>query len=110
MNSIMEKINTFIQNTIAELNVIFDLRALSILITTPIYYEGFKNLIKRGCKIRCITGITPDNIGYCKEILKLVTELRHIEGMKGGIAINQSEYISTSIIETKSTSNRTLSY
>jgi two-component system, OmpR family, sensor histidine kinase VicK len=96
----MEKIDAFIQDTKRELDVIFDFHAPSVLINTPIYHEGFKGLLNRGCKIRCITEITPDNIGYCKEILKLVTELRHIEGMKGGIAVNRSEYISTSVIET----------
>ncbi len=99
MNDIMEKINTVIQNTITELNVMFDLRALSMLITNPKYRDGFKYLLKRGCKIRCITGITPDNMESCKEILNLVTELRHLDGIKGGIAINQSEYITTSVIE-----------
>ena len=99
MNDIMEKINIFIQNTITELNVMFDLRALSMMITNPKYHDGFKHLLKRGCKIRCITGITPDNMGSCKELLNLVTELRHLEGIKGGIAINQSEYIATSAIE-----------
>ncbi len=99
MNDIMEKINIFIQNTITELNVMFDLRALSMMITNPTYHDGFKHLLKRGCKIRCITGITPDNMGSCKELLNLVTELRHLEGIKGGIAINQSEYIATSAIE-----------
>ncbi len=96
----MEKINAFILNTKAELDVIFDFHAPSILINTPIYYEGFKDLLKRGYKIRCITEVTPDNIEFCKEILKLVTEFRHIEGMKGGIAVNRSEYISASVIET----------
>ena len=99
MNDIMEKINIFIQNTITELNVMFDLRALSMLVTNPKYRDGLKHLLKRGCKIRCITGITSDNIGSCKEILNLVSELRHLEGIKGGIAINQSEYIATSVIE-----------
>ena len=63
MNDIMEKINIFIQNTITELNVMFDLRALSMLVTNPKYRDGLKYLLKRGCKIRCITGITSDNIG-----------------------------------------------
>jgi len=79
--------------------VLFDLHAPSILINTPIYSEGFKDLLKRGCKIRCITEVTPENLKYCKEILNLVTDFHHIEGMKGGIAVNQSEYISTSVIE-----------
>lgn len=96
----MEKINAFIQNTKAELDVIFDLHAPSILINTPIYNEAYKRLLKRGCKIRYITEVTRDNIGFCKEILKLVTEMRHIEGMKGGIAVNRSEYVSASVLET----------
>jgi signal transduction histidine kinase len=95
----MEKIGIFIQSTKDKLDVIFDLHAPSILINTPIYCEGFKDLLKRGGKIRCITEITPENIKYCKEILKLVTDFRHIEGMKGGIAVNQSECISASVIE-----------
>ena len=99
IDSIIEKINYFIQNTKGELDVIFDFNAPSILINTPIYYNGFKDLLKRGCRIRCITEVTPNNLKFCKEMLNLVTDFRHIEGMNGGIAVNQSEYISTSVIE-----------
>ena len=99
MNDILEKINIFIQNTHTELNVMFDIRALSMLITNSKNRNGFKHLLEGGCIIRCITGITSDNIESCKEILSLVTELRHLEGIKGGIAINQSEYIATSVIK-----------
>ena len=52
IESIMEKINAFIQNSKGELDVIFDFHAPSILIKTPIYYDGFKDLLKRGCRIR----------------------------------------------------------
>ena len=107
MNDILEKINIFIQNTITELNVMFDIPALSMLITNSKNRNVFKYLLKRGCKIRCITGITPDNIESCKEILNIVTELRHLEGIKGAIAINQSEYIATSVIEKGQTAGQT---
>ena len=100
MGSITEKINAFIQNTKTELDIVFDLYTLSILITTPNFHCGLENLLKRGCKIRCITEVTPNNLGFCKEVLKLVTEMRHTEGMKGGITVNQSEYMSISVIET----------
>lgn len=96
----MEEIDVFVRNTKVELDVIFDFHAPSILINTPIYQEGFKDLLKRGCKIRCMTEVTPENIRFCNELLSMVTELRHIEGMKGGIAVNRDEYISTSTLET----------
>ena len=99
IDDIAKKINSFIQNTEAELDVIFDLHAPSILINTPTYRNGFKDLLKRGCKVRCITEVTTENISFCKKLTELVTEFRHLQGIKGGIAINKSEYIATSIIE-----------
>lgn len=40
--------------------------------------------------------ITQDNLQYCKELMAgVVDELRHLEGLIGGIAVNDSEYIDT---------------
>ncbi len=55
--------------------------------------------MKRGCKVRCFTEVTTENISFCKKLTELVTEFRHLQGIEGGIAINKSEYIATSIIE-----------
>ena len=43
-------------------------------------------LKQRGVRLRFITEFTKDNIGYCKEVMK-VFELRHLDGVKGNFGI-----------------------
>ena len=49
---------------------------------------------KRGIVVRYITEITKDNIQYCKELYKIVDELRHLDGLKSNFMLSESEYIS----------------
>jgi two-component system, OmpR family, sensor histidine kinase VicK len=68
-------------------------------------YDGYKNNYiaarERGCKIRLITEITKDNLQYCKELLNIVSEMRHLEGFVGGIAVSESEYMTTTTLKEK---------
>lgn len=61
-------------------------------------HQSIKDLIiklqKRGITLRCIIEITKGNIKYCKELAKLVKELRHLEGLRSNFTISESEYIS----------------
>ena len=81
------------------MDITFDHHGSSILITTSSYRNSFKEILESGCKIRCITEITPENIAFCKEMINLVTELRHLDGLKGGIAINETEYMAATLIQ-----------
>ena len=81
------------------MDINFDYQGPSILITTPSYRDSYNDILKKGCKIRCITEITPENISFCKEITGLVTELRHLDGLKGGLAINEAEYMAATLIQ-----------
>jgi beta-lactamase class D len=42
---------------------------------------------------RYVTEITKDNVPFCKELLKMVDELRHIEGIRGNFYVNKTQYI-----------------
>ncbi|MDQ6723941.1 MAG: HAMP domain-containing histidine kinase [Thermoproteota archaeon] len=88
----------FMENAKMKMDITFDHHAPSIVIKLSHYYEGYKDILKRGGKIRCITEITKENIQYCHELLKIVSELRHLDGLKGGIAINESEYMATTTL------------
>jgi two-component system, OmpR family, sensor histidine kinase VicK len=55
----------------------------------------------RGVRLRYVTEITEDNVEHCKELLKLVDELRHIEGIKGNFYISETEYIAPATLHTK---------
>ncbi len=89
----------FMINTKSRMDITFDNKAPSIVVKIPQYRNGYIEIIRRGGTIRCITEVTLDNIEDCKELLKLVTELRHLEGIKGGIAINESEYMATTVLK-----------
>jgi two-component system sensor histidine kinase VicK len=89
----------FMDNAKVKMDITYDHHGPSIVIKIPLYYEGYKDILKRGGKIRCITEINKDNKDYCKELLNIVSELRHLDGLKGGIAINESEYMATTVLK-----------
>ena len=66
-----------------------------------VYKNNYMDVIRRGGKIRFITEITKENLPYCKELRKIVTEMRHMEGLVGGIAVSESEYMTTSNLREK---------
>lgn len=89
----------FMKNTKTRMNITFDKNAPSIVVQIPAYYEGYKDIIRRGAKIRCITEVIPENVLSCKKLLSMVTELRHLNELKEGIAVNESEYMATTVLQ-----------
>jgi signal transduction histidine kinase len=89
----------FMQNVKKNMDIFFDHRAPSIVVDIEEYRNGYINIRRRGAKIRAFTEITKENIHYCKELMKLVDELRHLDGVKGGMAVSESEYMATTVLE-----------
>jgi two-component system sensor histidine kinase VicK len=88
----------FISNAKEKMDIFFDHRAPSIVLGIEEYRNGFIRLRRRGGKVRAFTEITRDNVKYCKELAELVDELRHLDGVRGGIALNGSEYMATTVL------------
>ena len=55
--------------------------------------KAFLDAKRRGVKLRYITEITHDNFEYCKGLLNLVHELRHLDGVKSNFMISEEEYL-----------------
>lgn len=55
--------------------------------------KSFVEAKNKGVQLRYLTEITNDNLTACKEIMKLVHELRHLDGIKGNFMISECEYI-----------------
>jgi two-component system, OmpR family, sensor histidine kinase VicK len=89
----------FMSNVKKKMDIYFDHRAPSIVINIEEYRNGYDNIRRRGGKIRAFTEITKENIKYCKELMNIVDELRHLDGVKGGMAVSESEYMATTILE-----------
>jgi signal transduction histidine kinase len=54
--------------------------------------DGFLNAKKRGVKVRYLTEINDDNLRYCRELLPVTDELRHLSGIKGNFYVTDEEY------------------
>jgi two-component system sensor histidine kinase VicK len=89
----------FMSNVKERMDICFDHSAPSIVVEIEEYRNGYIDIRRRGGKIRAFTEITKDNIVYCKELIKLVDELRHLDGVKGGIAISETEYMATTLLK-----------
>ena len=89
----------FMQNANRKMDIFFDHKAPSIVINIEEYRNGYGDIRRRGAKIRAFTEITKENLPYCKELMKIVDELRHLDGVKGGIAVSESEYMATTILQ-----------
>ena len=89
----------FMSNVKKRMDIYFDYSAPSIVVEVQEYRNGYIDIRKRGGKIRAFTEITKDNINYCKELMKLVDELRHLNGVKGGLAVSETEYMATTVLE-----------
>jgi signal transduction histidine kinase len=97
VENVMERGVYFMSNAKEKMDIFFDHRAPSIVVGIKEYRNGFIRLRRRGGKVRAFTEITRDNVKYCKELAELVDELRHLDGVRGGIALNGSEYMATTL-------------
>jgi two-component system, OmpR family, sensor histidine kinase VicK len=89
----------FMSNVKRRMDIFFDHRAPSIVVDIAEYRNGYIDIKRRGGKIRAFTEITKDNVRYCKELMKLVNELRHLDGVRGGLAVSESEYMATTLLQ-----------
>jgi signal transduction histidine kinase len=55
--------------------------------------NAFLDAKNRGVKFMYITEITKDNLPYCKQLVKMTHELRHLDGIKGNFYISESGYL-----------------
>jgi two-component system, OmpR family, sensor histidine kinase VicK len=60
--------------------------------------HAFVHAKKRGVRLRYLTEITTENISFCKELLSTVSELRHLDGIKGNFMISESEYLAPAVL------------
>ncbi|MGA8105471.1 MAG: HAMP domain-containing sensor histidine kinase [Nitrososphaeraceae archaeon] len=91
----------FMKNVKIGMDLFGEKNGPSIIIEFDVYKNNYVDVLKRGGKIRFITEITKENLYYCLELRKIVTEIRHLEGLVGGIAVSESEYMSTTTLREK---------
>ena len=97
-------INTVLQftsNANSGIDACVDYSRPSLAIEIEQLKQAFVDAKGRGVKLRYVTEVTENNIGYYKQLIKMVDELRHIEGIKGNFYISETEYIAPASLNGK---------
>lgn len=98
---VMDAVLQFTKRANTRIDICVDHTRPSLAIEIELLKSSFLNARKRGVKFRYITEITLDNIHYCKQLIKIVDELRHLDGIKGNFYISESEYIAPARLHRK---------
>lgn len=75
-----------------------DMNNPETIMTTEPVVKGISDIALRGIKSRVITEITRDNILYCKQLMKIVTELRHLDEVAGNFSISDKSIYQASVL------------
>lgn len=60
--------------------------------------KGYTDFKRRGVRIRFITEITSENLQYVKELTNYA-EVRHMDTVKGNMAVSETEYVATATLD-----------
>jgi signal transduction histidine kinase len=91
--AVMDRVLNFLHETDYIVDACVDYTRPSLAINIPTLRKAFLNAKKRGVRLRYTTEITRDNISYCKRLLSMVDELRHLDGIKGNFYISEKAYL-----------------
>ena len=93
-----EVIISFLYGAEDSMNICADYTWPSVAMGVEVFKKGFYELKKRNVKSRFVTDITKDNIKYCKELMQ-ISELRHLDGVKGNFGISEKEYTASATMQ-----------
>jgi two-component system, OmpR family, sensor histidine kinase VicK len=93
----------FFSKTRQHIDTCMDYTRPSFAIGIESIKKSFVDAKSRGVKLRYLTEITDANISYCEEMMFIVDEVRHLDGIKGNFMVSEMEYLAlaTSHEETK---------
>jgi two-component system, OmpR family, sensor histidine kinase VicK len=66
--------------------------AAATAIVTTAFADAYKEMKRRGVKIRSVTDITKDNLEHCKTLMQF-SEVRHITHLNANFGVSETEYI-----------------
>lgn len=93
IDTVMNTVLQFLYHTKGKIDACVDYTRPSLAIDIIILKKAFLDARKRGVRLRYATEINKDNISYCKQLMSMVDELRHLEGIKGNFYISETGYL-----------------
>ncbi len=88
----------FFANSKKEIDTCMNYTRPSLAVILEPIKKAFLDAKGRGVKLRYLTEINHDNIAACKELMTIVDELRHLDGIKGNFMVSESQYVAPLIL------------
>ena len=88
-----QAIARFLSSSQISINICADSTWPFLATKVEAFSKGISDVKTRNVNLRFITEITIDNIEHCKELMQ-ISELRHLDGIKGNFATSEKEYAS----------------
>jgi two-component system sensor histidine kinase VicK len=96
--NVVNTVLQFTSNAKSRIDACVDYSRPSLAIEIEHLKKAFLDAKSRGVKLRYVTEVIENNIGYCKQLIKMVDELRHLDGVKANFAVSETEYVATSTL------------
>jgi two-component system sensor histidine kinase VicK len=93
VNAVIDLVIRFLNQTDKSVYACVDQTRPILILDVPVLRKAFQNAKRRGVKLMYVTEITKENLSYCKELMEMTHELRHLEGIKGNFYISETEYL-----------------
>ena len=97
-NKTTEVLLKFLNSSEVSMNICADYTWPSVAMGVEVFRKGLYELKTRSVQSRFIADITKDNIEYCKELMQ-ISELRHLDGIKGNFAISEKAYVASATLQ-----------
>ena len=101
VDTVISIVLQFLNHTNNIIDACVDYSRPSLAIEIALLKEAFLSAKKRGVRLRYVTEITSDNISYCKQLLTMVNELRHLDGIKGNLYVSDTAYLAPATFHEK---------
>ena len=102
-----EAIMKFLNSAEISMNICADYAWPSVAMGVEVFKKGLYELKTRNVQSRFVTDITKDNIEYCKELMQ-ISELRHLDGIKGNFALSEKGYTASATLQEASLLQRVI--
>ena len=77
----------FFSETKIRIDTCMDYSRPALAIGIEAIRKSFVEAKRKGVQLRYLTEITNDNLSYCKELMSIVNEVRHLDSIKGNFMI-----------------------
>lgn len=98
-HDVLEKWKQCAFNTTREINIYADSGNSLETLGFKNYLEILNSLKQKGVRIRYITEISKTNMQFCKLLMGVIPEFRHLDGIKGAFGVTDGEFLATATLQ-----------